>query len=481
MKNPTTNRRQPARLRLPLWALSTVGLAFFILLIWISVWLFQTTQTMASAWELTDPVFNRGNAPQSVEPNAPVISGNETIELETGTDAERPNPAAFVTPWTGTERVTILLLGIDQRCDDDSPPHTDSMMVLTIDPVGLSATLLSLPRDLWVDVPQVGVDRINQAYYYGEIYELPGGGAQLAVETVENLLGVPVHYYATVNFDAFIEVVNLIGGIEVDVPEAINDPDYPDRCFGYEPFTLDAGLQRLDGATALKYARTRATFGGDVDRAGRQQAVILGVRDRIARLDMVPQLIAQAPLLWQTLQENVNTNMTLEEGMQLALLVQEIDEEQISTAVIDFNYVYNETTPDGRQVLVPRRDNIRVLRDSLFPPPQVPKPVIENLPALMVEEDARVALLNGTAVFGLAAATEEYLQTFDLQITEIGNADSAVYRSTQIIDYGDHPNTTRYITQLMQVPPLNISNGTTPEGDYDVLIIIGDDWRVPTE
>lgn len=179
-------------------------------------------------------------------------------------------------------------MGIDQRCDEEGPAHTDTMMVLTIDPVGLSAAMLSLPRDLWVEIPNFGVDRINQANYYGEIYEYPGGGQALAVQTVEALLGVPIDYYVAVNFDAFVEVVDLIGGIDIDVPEAIDDPDYPDQCYGYDPFSIAAGEQQLDGEAALKYARTRATFGGDVDRAGRQQAVILAVRQKIFDLNSIP-------------------------------------------------------------------------------------------------------------------------------------------------------------------------------------------------
>jgi hypothetical protein len=171
--------------------------------------------------------------------------------------------------------------------------------------------------------------------------------------------------------------------------------------------------------------------------------------------------------------------MSLDEALQLSLLVQDIPRDSIQTAVIDYNYVYNETTPDARQVLVPIRENIRQLRDQLFTPPLIPTPVIENLPALMTAENARVAIYNGTAVFGLAAATQEYLQRYDINITEIGNADSAAYRTTQIIDYGSHPGTTRYLTQLMNIPPLNISSGSEPESDYDVLVIIGDDWRVP--
>ncbi|MBX3058096.1 MAG: LCP family protein, partial [Anaerolineae bacterium] len=253
----------------------------------------------------------------------------------------------------------------------------------------------------------------------------------------------------------------------------------PDRCYGYDPFSIEEGLHHLDGQLALKYARTRATFGGDVDRAGRQQAVILAVRDKVLRLGNLPSLIAQAPLLWQTFQKNVRTNMTLDEALQLALLAKEIPEGSIYTAVVNYNYVYNEVTPDGRAVLVPIRENIRQLRDQLFTPPVIPTPVIENLPALMAAENARVAVYNGTAVFGLAAATQEYLQQYGINVAEVGNADSSTYLTSQVITYGRFPNTARYLTQLMHIPPLNVSDSTTPAGDFDVLVIIGDDWRVP--
>lgn len=441
--------------------------------------LFQTVQGMASAWEITNPQFDTAAANTETD-SAPAVV-NEGTQDDTDTAVAPLFSGDALKPWAGEERVTFLLMGIDQRCEEEGPTHTDSIMLLTVDPVSQSASLLSLPRDLWVSIPEVGVDRINQAFYFGEVYELPGGGPTLAIETVEGLLGVPIDYFVTVNFDAFVEVVDLIGGIVVDVEETIDDPDYPDRCYGFDPFHIEAGEQRLDGQDALKYARTRATFGGDVDRANRQQAVILAVLDQVVQLDMIPQLIGQAPQLWQTLQENVRTNLSLDEAMQMALLMQDIPRNRITTAVIDYNYVYNETTPDGRQVLVPIRDDIRELRNTLFAPPPVPTPVFENLPALMAEENARVAVYNGTAVFGLAGETQTYLQAYDLNVTQIGNADSAAYRTTQVIDYGDFPNTTRYIAQLMQVPPLNISNGSAPDGDYDVLIIIGNDWRLPDQ
>ncbi|MCA9969546.1 MAG: LCP family protein [Anaerolineales bacterium] len=424
---------------------------------------------------MTDPDFSgvpAGQAETAVAAGtapAPVIETNNKPIFS----------AEAFKPWSGSERLSFLLLGVDQRCDETGPTHTDSLILATVDPVSKSAAVLSLPRDLWVDIPTFGVDRINQAYYLGQVYEYPGGGQALARETVAATLGIPIDYYVAIDFNAFVEIIDLIGGIEVDVPESIDDQTYPDSCYGYDPFFIEAGTHVLDGETALKYARTRATFGGDVDRAGRQQQVMLAARHQVLQLDMIPQLIREAPQIWQTLQSNIRTNLSLDEMIQLALLAQEIPAENIRTAVIDYNYVYNETTPDGRQVLVPRRDEIRTLRDELFAPPPVPTPSIADLPALMGDEAARIAVYNGTAVFGLAAATQTFLERYDLTITEIGNADAATYQTTQIIDYGTHPNTALYLVQLMGVPPLNVSSGSNPAGDFDILIILGDDWRVP--
>lgn len=452
-----------------------LGLVFALaFLVVSSVWLFRTVQAVASEWNATAPDFG------DVAEPGPFVTGDNNAPAGVGElDEEVQEVIETQQRWSGRERVNILLLGIDVRCDEVGPTRTDTMMVVTLDPVGLSAAALSLPRDLWVEIPGFGVDRINQAHYIGDIYEYPGGGPGLAMDTVEATLGVEINYFIAVNFDGFTEFVDLIGGIDIAVPETIDDPDYPDNCYGYDPFHIEPGQHHLDGPTALKYARTRATFGGDVDRAGRQQQVLLAVRDKILQVNMVPQLLAQSPQLWQAFQNNVQTNLTIEEVIQLALLAQDIPTSSIRTYVIDYNYVYNQTTPDGQQVLVPLRDKIRELRDRIFTPPMIPTPVIENLPLRIEEENARIAVYNGTPVFGLAGATQEYLLSLNLNVTEVGNADSALYRTTQIIDYGSHPGTTLYLSQIMAVPPLNISTGSKPAGDFDVLVIIGNDWRVP--
>ena len=473
---PETNgRRSPATVRLPLWVLALFGTLLTIGVLAGGVWLFNAIRDAAAVGGDVQEFSLTGledQAPQPAAPGAPAdpaAADQETLPVLAPEDIQ---------PWSGTERINILFLGVDQRCDEEGPSHTDTLMLATVDPASRSAALFSLPRDLWVEIPGFGVDRINQAFYFGQAYEYPGGGPALAQETVEALLGVPVDYYLTVDFQAFVDAVNLIGGVTIDVPEAIDDNTYPDNCYGYDPFAIQVGMQRLDGAAALKYARTRATAGGDVDRAARQQAVLLAIRDQVARLDQLPGLIVQAPLAWRSLQQNINTNLPLQDLLELAMLVQSIPAEKIRTAVLDYDYVYIETTPDGRQVLVPRRDEIRALRDEVFAAPAIPTPVIANLEQLMRQEGAQVALYNGTAVFGLAASTQSYLQDLGITVAEVGNADSSEYSTSQVIDYGAHPQTVRYLIQEMGIPPLNIraAEAGDPEGAFDVLVIIGNDW-----
>jgi LCP family protein required for cell wall assembly len=486
MNEPPENQQDRPRTRLPLWGVA--GLLFLLLVFALSaVWVFRQGQNLGVSWTVTGREFSPGRTtpPQTDAQSADsaALPLPEVSEADTGTDGTIQNDE-ILTPWQGSERVNILLLGIDQRCDEDGPTHTDTMMVVSIDPVGMSASALSLPRDMWVQITNFGLDRINQAHFIGGVSNYPGGGPALAAETVEAFLGLPIHYYGAANFDAFTEFIDLIGGIDIDVPEDINDPKYPDRCYGFDPFQISAGTHHLNGEQALKYARTRATFGGDVDRAGRQQQVLLAVRDAILSLDMVPRLLAQAPEIWQSLQKNVRTNMTIEEAIQLGLLAQDIPRENIRLQVIDFSYILPGITADAQQVLLPRRDRIRLLRDDLFAPAPVPPPVIEDLSTRAAEENARVAILNGTPVFGLAAETQDYLRQNNINVVEIGNADASTYATTRIFTYGDFPYTTGYLAQLLDLPPLNVrdgvNDGAIPAGNYDILIILGQDWQALT-
>ena len=142
--------------------------------------------------------------------------------------------------WEGKERITILVLGIDQRpTEDPSIARTDTLILLTLDPQTQSAGMLSIPRDLFVPMPDGRQDRINTAHVYG--------GPQFAMKTVEFNFGIPIQHYARINFRAVEELITLLGGIDVYNDQEINDPTFPDANYGYDPFYLPAGFQHLDG------------------------------------------------------------------------------------------------------------------------------------------------------------------------------------------------------------------------------------------
>ena len=209
-----------------------------------------------------------------------------------------PQPIAPSTaPWDGAGRVTVLLLGLDYRdwSADEGPSRSDTMILLTLDPLSKTAGMLSIPRDLWVQIPGFKHGKINTAYYLGDAYQLPGGGPALAIKTVEQFLGVPINYYAQIDFGAFVRFIDEIGGVKLEITEPITIDLLGS---GLETRKkLKPGIQVLPGEWALAYARARYTEGGDFDRASRQQQVILAIRERILDFNYLPTLITKAPTL----------------------------------------------------------------------------------------------------------------------------------------------------------------------------------------
>jgi len=387
------------------------------------------------------------------------------------------DPSQPLPEWQGTERVNILVLGVDEREDQNGPWRTDTILLFSVDPLNKTAAMLSIPRDLWVPIPGYNEGRINTANYLGDAYGYPGGGPALAAETVRWNLGIPVDYTLRINFRAFVEAVNLIGGIDIYVEQEINDPLYPDSGYGYDPLYIPAGWVHMDGELALKYARTRHSPGGDFDRAERQQQVIRAILDKVTRYDMLPQIAPQALQLWNTISESVETNMTIDEMIRLANLATQIPPEKIRSAVIDENYTMPWETPDGQQVLVPVRERIRQLRDELFTaiPPVPPE---QDPAALAAAEAATVMVQNGTLTAGLAQSTAEYLQQQQVNVINFGNADRNDYAASLII-HRDKPNSAAYIAQLLGLPATAITPASGTQ-EADVIVILGADYQPPT-
>jgi LCP family protein required for cell wall assembly len=254
-------------------------------------------------------------------------------------------------PWDGNARFNVLLMGIDRRPGETGIGYrSDTMMLASLDPVTRRVGILSIPRDLYVPVPGYNQpQRINTALALGEL-QREGYGPTLAMQTVQYNLGMGVNAYVVADFTALIKVVDAIGGINVDVPAPIADYQFPNMDFGFDPLVLEAGLQHMDGYTAQKYARTRHGD-SDFDRARRQQQVIFAIRDQVLNLQSLPSLLTQAPALYGSISQNVYTELSLDQMIQLGLWLSEIEPQNIHTGVIDQLYVSDVMTSEGAAVL----------------------------------------------------------------------------------------------------------------------------------
>ncbi|MFA9405852.1 MAG: LCP family protein [Anaerolineales bacterium] len=460
------SKRRRGKRSLPASLVRVLGVAFVAGALLSILLVYMAVRGLAASWSGTGlPSFQFSNTD---EVTADATSVVEILE-------ELPDP------WSGTERVTVLLMGLDYRDWEagDGPPRTDSMMLVTLDPVSKTGGMMSIPRDLWVDIPGYGHGRINTAYFLGERDRLPGGGPELAVKTIEKLLGVPVPYYGLIDFRAFERMVDEIGGVEIVIPEKIKvDPIGKDNDIWFDP-----GKYVLSGPLTLGYARNRKTEGGDFDRAQRQQQVAIAIRNQILRLDMIPTLLTKAPVLYNELASGITTNLTLDQLIALGMLALEIPQENIGRGVIGppemvtlEKVIYGGVDAD---VLKPVPDKIRMLRDEIFTESGAIGPSVEtgDASSAALSESARVAVLNGAGEEGLATQFSERVKALGLDVVEIGNADRMDYPTTRIIDYTGNPYTTHYLLESMGLTQGQILSQTNPESEVDIAVIVGYDWQ----
>lgn len=369
--------------------------------------------------------------------------------------------------WQRTERVNLLLLGADKR-PDETVYRTDTIIVLTLDPATKSAGMLSIPRDLWVPIPGYGESRINQAFVLGEVKKYPGGGPALAMRTVQEFLGVPIHGYVLVDFEGFRKLIDQIGGIDVLVEKPIDDTQYPTDDYGYQEVHIPAGLVHMDGDLALKYARVRHGS-SDIDRGRRQQQVLMAARDKALHLNLLPKL----PSLMATVMGAVQTDLQPGEILALAKLGNQVDAANIQSRVIDYTMVMETKTPSGGDVLLPNREKIRALVDEMFSSGNNPKRV--------PEESAKIEVLNGAGVPGLAAQMAALLKEQGFEVVAIDNADRSDYAETLIVDYANNTQTVALLAQLLNVAERNIRHETGGQtGAGNLRILVGRDFVVPT-
>jgi LCP family protein required for cell wall assembly len=392
--------------------------------------------------------------------------------------------------WDGGSRVNIVFFGLrgGDISGEGCPACTDTIILLTVDPTSKTAGMLSIPRDMWVNIPGFGYSRINTAWTMGEAARLPSGGPGLAMETVSQFIGVPVHYYVQVDFDTFISLIDLIDGIDIYIEEEMT-LELTGR--GRDHIDLPCcGVQHMNGKRALAYARCRkesqGCSGGDVGRAERQHKVIMAIRDKVLDPAQFPMLLAQAPQVYEAFSAGVHTNMSLEDAMKLAVLAKDIPIASIKRGVIDNNMaLFATVTLDGVEssVLRPVPDLIRLLRDEIFTVDGPVSPLAEGDALTLMQTDAvQVRIVNNTYSSDLGERTASFLAEQGMKVVEQGVPTGAADH-TVLIMYSPKLYALRYLIETFGVRGSNqVVIKPDPAETVDIEICLGDDWvgRLPT-
>ncbi len=304
---------------------------------------------------------------QPTAPAAPTTAPtSKPVSLEATATPLPPTPTPVPIP---SDELNILLLGTDHRPGDDPSWRTDTIIIVAIRPKTKSVGLLSIPRDLWVQIPGYGPGRINTADFIGESIYGPGGGPRLLEATLHENLGIPVHAYARIHFDGLVRIVDSLGGVTVEVDryfDEVMDEGTPYASY----FSLAPGKQRLDGPTALAYARSRKGS-SDLDRCRRQQQLLLAIRDAALRPSVLPQI----PGLIAALADTIETNLPVDKILSLVPLACQLDATSYRTQVLDGTMVSDWITPAGAMVLLPNTARIRQAWQELT---TTPNPSTDN-------------------------------------------------------------------------------------------------------
>jgi len=448
---------------------------------------FVLVRNFVVCWSLTSlPGMPLPECGLSVNP-----SGGPNLEAGTGTPApgaatatSQANVQELQLPpaWDGASRINVLFIGLDYRDWEagSGAPRSDTMIVFTLDPITRTAGMLSIPRDMWVNIPGYGYGRINMAYSIGEGSRLPGGGPALAMKTVEQFLGVPIHYYGQVDFRAFEEAIDALGGLYICIPEKIRvDPIGPKPKEVIKP-----GCQTLPGYLVLAYARDRkSTQGGDVDRAKRQQLVVMALREQLLSPQNLSKTLAAAPKVYREASVGLRTNLTFDDMLRLGMLLKDIPPQNIKQVVIDYSMVTMHMVELGGEpasVFKPIPDKIRLLRDEVFGGGAL-SPISQGTPQALVQaEGSRVRVLNASYTADLAQRTANYLLSQGVPVSELGNAGQA-YDRTIIVLHSPKLYTLRTLVTLMGVGPAQIRVQPDAAAGADVEIFLGNDWvaRLP--
>ena len=384
------------------------------------------------------------------------------------------------------DRINILLLGMGGP-GHDGPYLTDTIIIASIKPSTNQIAMISIPRDLATYIPGRGWRKINHINAFGEV-DKPTWGAAITAEAIEKMFEVPIHYYLRVDFTAFEQIINEVGGVTVHVDRTFSDAQYPAPNHEYQTLNFTKGDTKMDGDLALKYARSRHGNNGegsDFARARRQQKVLVALKQKILSFSTLTNPIKIHNII-KTVDSHISTNMDFTDLMNSLALVKDLDTSNIITRVFETGpkgLLKSGYTSAGSFVLEPLSGDYSELAttintifekepDRIAPPPPQEKP---PLPEALVE------IQNGTWRAGLASRTRVYLQNKEISVKKIGNTDERPLLESGI--YKIKPTAPIEVIQTLQeqlhipikqTPPSGISQ---PTSTADILVILGEDYN----
>ena len=482
MKQLTMWMRTLSLRRVAAWGIAVV----------IAVGLFIGIRNLTACWQIT---ALPGVRPASCAGGGDQLPGFVLASTPGATQTAPPTPEADIPglqypQWDGGSRINIVFFGLrgGDASGEGCPLCTDTIIVATIDPATKTAGMISVPRDMFVNIPGFGYSRINTAWTSGVAARLPGGGPALAMKTVSQFLGVPIQYYVQVDFGTFVSFINVIDGIDIYSHENLLLSKLGG---GQDKIKITCcGIRHLMGPAALAYARCRdisqGCNDGDVGRSQRQQQVIMAVREKVFSPSYFPKLMAEAPQLYNLFSSGIHTNLSLQDAIKLAVLLKDIQPDRIQQGLIDDHMVIPGNVVLAGQkasIFMPISDKIRELRDQIFTSGGAVSPMAQGTPqSLMQAEGAKVRVVNDSSTPNLDLRTGNFLIAEGMQVTERG-APTGLSSRTIVVIYSPKLYALRFLINPLGM--VGTSNQLVfkpdPSQTVDLEIRLGNDWasRLP--
>lgn len=382
----------------------------------------------------------------------------------TPTPPPTPPPAPTVVPvkdrgLVPPSNINIILMGTDRRPGQPNW-RTDTLILASINQQDKTVGLLSIPRDLWVNIPGIGSQRINTADFYGEYYHLPGGGPQSIKTTIERNLGIRVHYYARVGFDTFRTAVDTLGGVDIPVDCPVVENGFNDD-YGPANLNFQPGVQHMDGVTALRYARSRYTT-NDYDRARRQRQVLVAMWDKALNLNFLPKW----PQLFGQFRDSFQTDLGPVEFTALAWIGSQLHMDRLKSRAIDNHSTTPWIGPAGEQVLLPQPEKIHSLLVDFFSDSASVDDPFEA-------ENATIRVLSGNPQSANIAVIALERQGFHVA----NPASSPTAATSSILVYHPKPLTLQRLVDALKINPNNVKTVNDPSATVDIQVTLGRDYN----